>query len=72
MIAAALLCLPASADNKSGFKTMARHAMLLDAKSGSQLYALNPDEPRPPASMSKLMTLAIIFKALKARHGPAN
>ena len=56
----------ASAD-KGAFKTKAQQALLIDGQSGSILYAHNADERRPPASMSKLMTLAIIFRALKEK-----
>lgn len=53
--------------NKGTFRTKAEHAILVDARSGSILFAHNPDERRPPASMSKLMTLTMIFKALRAK-----
>lgn len=67
-LAAALVAVvPAQASaDKDGFKTKALQAILVDGQSGSILFAHNPDERRPPASMSKLMTLALIFKALKA------
>lgn len=55
----------ASADT-GAFKTKAKQAILIDAQSGSILFAHNADERRPPASMSKLMTLVLIFEALKA------
>ncbi len=54
-----------ASSSEDGFKTEAAQAILLDAKSGATLYAFNADEPRPPASMSKLMTLTLVFKALK-------
>jgi len=61
-----LVARPVEASNsKDAFKTVAQQAILIDAKSGSSLYAFNADEPRPPASMSKLMTLTLVFKALK-------
>ncbi|MFY0615474.1 MAG: D-alanyl-D-alanine carboxypeptidase [Hyphomicrobiaceae bacterium] len=56
----------ASAD-KGNFKTKALQAILIDGQSGSILFSHNPDVRRPPASMSKLMTLTLIFKALKAK-----
>ncbi|NJO22059.1 MAG: D-alanyl-D-alanine carboxypeptidase [Sphingomonadales bacterium] len=37
----------------------------MEADSGTVLFQHNADELMPPASMSKLMTLAVIFKALK-------
>ena len=55
---------PASAQ-KSGFKTKAKRAILVEFASGSILYQKNADDLIPPASMSKLVTLAVIFRALK-------
>ena len=48
------------------YVSKARNAILLDAESGAVMYQLKADELIPPASMSKLMTLAMVFKALKA------
>ena len=44
----------------------APQAILMDAESGGVMYQRNGDELMYPASMSKLMTLAVVFKALKA------
>ena len=55
---------PAAAQ-KSTYVTKAEHAILMDAESGAVLYQHKADELTPPASMSKLMTLAVMFKALK-------
>ena len=41
-------------------------AILMDAETGGVLYARGPDEPMYPSNMAKLMTLAVVFKALKA------
>ena len=57
---AALAPLPASA-----IETMAREAILVDADTGAVLFAKNPDEPMPPASMSKIMTAYMLFSRLK-------
>ena len=46
------------------FQTRATHAYLVDWGSGSVLLAKNEDEPIPPASMAKLMTLEVVFHAL--------
>jgi D-alanyl-D-alanine carboxypeptidase (penicillin-binding protein 5/6) len=46
-------------------KTSAKQAILLDATTGAVLFQHNADELAPPASMSKLMTLAVVFRALK-------
>lgn len=45
--------------------TKARQAILMDADSGAILFQHKADDMMAPASMSKLMTLAVIFKALK-------
>ena len=57
----ALAQAPASTD----MTTRAKQAILLDANTGAVLFQNNADELAPPASMSKLMTLAVIFRALK-------
>ena len=46
--------------------TKARQAILMDADSGAVLFQHKADDLMSPASMSKLMTIAIIFKALKS------
>lgn len=50
---------------ESVFTTKAPHAILMDADTGAVLYQHNADELFPPASMSKLMTLEVLFRALK-------
>jgi serine-type D-Ala-D-Ala carboxypeptidase (penicillin-binding protein 5/6) len=45
--------------------TRAKQAILMDANTGAVLFQHNADELAPPASMSKLMTLAVIFRALR-------
>jgi D-alanyl-D-alanine carboxypeptidase (penicillin-binding protein 5/6) len=70
-LAAALLallpaCLGAAyAQQSGGFSTTAKNAILMDFESGSIIYQKGADELVAPASMSKLMTLAVLFKALK-------
>ncbi len=51
--------------NARQFKTKAKYAVLMDAATGSVLFEANADALIPPASMSKLMTTAIIFEAIK-------
>jgi D-alanyl-D-alanine carboxypeptidase (penicillin-binding protein 5/6) len=67
LLTVALASLPAAAasQTQSEITTKARQAILMDADSGAVLYQHNADELMAPASMSKLMTLAVIFKALK-------
>ncbi len=44
--------------------TEAEHAVLMDAETGDVLWAKDADAPMPPASMSKLMTLELLFQRL--------
>jgi serine-type D-Ala-D-Ala carboxypeptidase (penicillin-binding protein 5/6) len=55
-----ILALPARA-----FDTRATAAWVYDVKAGVVLLEKNADAPMPPASMSKLMTLNMLFEALR-------
>jgi serine-type D-Ala-D-Ala carboxypeptidase (penicillin-binding protein 5/6) len=48
------------------FETAAREAILVDARSGSVFFEKNADAFIEPASTSKLMTMVMVFEALKA------
>ena len=48
------------------YESTARQAILIDAKSGTVFYEKDADTAVPPASMSKLMTVILVFEALKA------
>ena len=50
----------------NNFETKAKHAILMDADANLVLFEKDADTLAPPASMSKLMTLAIVFRELKA------
>jgi serine-type D-Ala-D-Ala carboxypeptidase (penicillin-binding protein 5/6) len=50
------------------FETKAKHAILMDADANLVLFEKDADQLVPPASMSKLMTLAVVFRELKAGH----
>lgn len=65
---AALLWMGASAAFAANFSTQARHAILIDAGTGEVLFEKSPDALMPPASMSKLMTMVMVFEALKRRQ----
>jgi D-alanyl-D-alanine carboxypeptidase (penicillin-binding protein 5/6) len=72
-LVAAFFVLPARAaepavngPGAANFETAAAHAILIDAATGTVLFQKNPDERMPPASMSKLMTVAVVFDAIKA------
>lgn len=61
LIAAATL-LPRAA---SALETTAEFAMLMDYETGTVLWGKNVDEQMYPSSMSKLMTLEMLFAALR-------
>ena len=71
-IIASVGCLAQSAGSapapQSAFETKAKHALLMNADANLVLYEKAADELAPPASMSKLMTLAVVFRELKAGH----
>ncbi|MCL4767687.1 MAG: D-alanyl-D-alanine carboxypeptidase [Hyphomicrobiaceae bacterium] len=50
----------------TAFTTQARQAILIDADTSAVLLQHNADELMHPASMSKLMTLVMMFRAIKA------
>ena len=66
IIAFVLVAISAQAEgNAVAFDTQARNAILIDAKSGNVFFEKDADTAIPPASMSKLMTQAIVFDMLK-------
>jgi D-alanyl-D-alanine carboxypeptidase (penicillin-binding protein 5/6) len=46
-------------------ETRAEYALLIDHETGSVLLEKNADQPFPPASLVKLMTVEVVFHALK-------
>ncbi|MDP4031445.1 MAG: D-alanyl-D-alanine carboxypeptidase family protein [Pseudorhodobacter sp.] len=60
LLLALLLALPAQA-----FETQATGAWVYDLTTHTVLMDKNADQPLPPASMSKLMTLNMLFEALR-------
>jgi len=47
------------------FETRAKSAFVMDMTTGTVLLSKNADQPLPPASMSKLMTLYVAFEAIR-------
>ena len=43
-------------------------SIVVDAKTGQVLSAVSPDEQRHPASLTKMMTLYLVFEALRDRR----
>jgi D-alanyl-D-alanine carboxypeptidase (penicillin-binding protein 5/6) len=60
-MALALSVTPASAE----FETRATSAYIVDMGTDTVLLNKNADQPLPPASMSKLMTLSMLFEAIE-------
>jgi D-alanyl-D-alanine carboxypeptidase (penicillin-binding protein 5/6) len=58
------LCLAFLGSAAQAFETRARAAYVLDMTTGTVLMAKDADEALPPASMSKLMTVNMLFEAL--------
>ncbi len=48
------------------FEISAPSAILMEASTGQVIYEKSPDEERSPASITKIMTLLLIFEALDA------
>ncbi len=63
---ALFLFAPGVALAQEGYESRARHAILIDARTGRVLFEKDADTPAPPASMSKLMTMIMVFEGLKA------
>ena len=61
ILTAALLC----GFEANAFETAARNAILMDYDTGEYLFEKNIEEPVPPASMSKLMTVYILMSKIK-------
>ncbi len=55
---------PSAPTALSPLETLAQEAFLVDAATGKVLFAKNADIPMPTSSMSKLMTMYLVFKAL--------
>jgi D-alanyl-D-alanine carboxypeptidase len=68
LLAAGFMAEPAQAKKRSAGAAYrpAFSAMAIDAYSGKALYERSPDEPRYPASLTKMMTLYLVFQDLQA------
>ena len=54
-----------AAVNARAIDTKAQNMILMDYTTGEHLYEKDVTEPIPPASMSKLMTIYMIFDKLR-------
>lgn len=55
----------ASTARAADFETAAKHAIIIDYATGAVLFAKHPDEIIQPASMTKMMTIYLLFERLK-------
>lgn len=60
-----VLAFIALAGGAAAFETKAKSAFVMDVTTGTVLMQKNADQPLPPASMSKLMTLYVAFEAIR-------
>lgn len=60
------MCFNVGIAKSANFSTKAASAMLIDYDSGAEIVSKNPDELMPPSSMLKLMTLTVLFDAIKS------
>jgi serine-type D-Ala-D-Ala carboxypeptidase (penicillin-binding protein 5/6) len=65
LILAAMLALVAPAWAQAEFDTKAKFAILMDEASGTVIYQKDADLPMEPASMAKLMTIAVVFNEIR-------
>ncbi|MQX36978.1 D-alanyl-D-alanine carboxypeptidase family protein [Roseospira navarrensis] len=66
LLGVALVLVAAPAARAAGIETTAREALLVDIDTGTVLLEKNATTPMPPSSMSKLMTVFMVFEQLKA------
>ena len=62
IVASSNASLPA---NSAKFETAAKQGILIDSRSGIVFYEKNADALMAPASMSKIMTMLLVFEGLK-------
>lgn len=59
-----LICAPSAAQAEA-FETKAKQAYLIDAETGTVLFAKDENAPVPPASLAKLMAAEVVFDAIR-------
>ena len=65
LLAAVAVLLGAGVAPVAAFDTPAKQAVLVDLESGAVLFEKDADMPMAPSSMSKIMTVYMLFEALK-------
>ena len=66
-VAVSLLIIPITsfAQNENGINVNSKAAILIDAQNGKILFSKNSEQPLPIASVTKVMTLNLIFDAVE-------
>ena len=65
-ILAIMLALTVPAMAQADFDTKAKFAILMDEESGTVIFQKDADLPMEPASMAKLMTIAVVFNEIRS------
>jgi D-alanyl-D-alanine carboxypeptidase len=68
LLVAALLLILAALPARAQIGSDRYSSMVIDAANGRVLWSANPDAPRHPASLAKMMTLYMAFEALRDRR----
>ena len=61
-----VLAIPARADTKPNFETAADYMILMDSRTGKVFAEKNADDLMAPASMSKVMTMLMVYERLRS------
>ncbi len=64
-LALALIVVWAVSSPAKAIESLAKQVVLMDAETGAILFDKNAEVPMPPASMSKLMTIYMVFERLR-------
>jgi len=68
LVAAVLCCVLLTGTAHAQIGSERYSSMVVEARSGRLISAVNPDELRYPASLTKMMTLYMVFEALRDRR----
>jgi D-alanyl-D-alanine carboxypeptidase (penicillin-binding protein 5/6) len=66
LLSLSLLLLSPAPASAQLFETKAAQAFMIDAETGTVLFAKDADKLIPPASLAKLMTMEVVFNAVKS------
>lgn len=64
-LAAVVAWLSSGAAQAAPFETKASEALMVDAETGTILFAKEPDKQIAPAALAKLMTMEVVFHAIR-------